>query len=63
MFLSSQVGGSMIKRVLLFFVIAIVAGIFGFGDIVSGTALIGRLLFFAFLALAIASLAIHLARG
>lgn len=53
----------MIKRVLLFFVIAIVAGIFGFGDIVSGTALIGRLLFFAFLALAIASLAIHLARG
>lgn len=47
---------------LTFFVIAIIAAVFGFGGIASGAASIAQVLFFFFVVLFIASLIMALAR-
>lgn len=41
---------------VVFFVLAIIAGIFGFGGIAAGAAGIGKILFFGFLVVAVVSL-------
>ena len=53
----------MLRLALMFFVVAIIAGIFGFGGIASATAGIAQLLFFIFVALLIVSLIFGLIDG
>ena len=46
----------MLRWALVFFVVAIIAGLFGFLGIADSAAGIGKVLFFAFLVLAVVSL-------
>lgn len=46
-----------------FFVIAIIAAVFGFGNIAEGATSIAQILFFVFLVLFVASLVMSLVRG
>lgn len=48
---------------LVFFLVAIVAAIFGFGEIAAGAAGIAKVLFVAFLILGVVSLITGVARG
>jgi len=48
---------------VVFFVIALVAALFGFGGIAAGAVGIAKLLFFVFVVLAVASLLVSLFRG
>lgn len=52
----------MLQLALLFFVVAIIAGVLGFGGIAAATAGIAEILFFVFLALFAFSLVMHVAR-
>ncbi len=47
----------------VFFVIAIVAAVFGFGDIAEGATSIAKILFFVFLVLFVISLIANVVRG
>ncbi|MFW5653745.1 MAG: DUF1328 domain-containing protein [Planctomycetota bacterium] len=53
----------MLGLALTFFIIALVAAIFGFGGIASGAAWIAQILFVIFLVLFVASLIVGLVRG
>jgi len=53
----------MLYWALVFFVVAIIAAVFGFGGIASASAGIAQLLFFIFLALLVISLIVHVVRG
>jgi uncharacterized membrane protein YtjA (UPF0391 family) len=53
----------MLSWALAFFVIAIIAAVFGFGGIASGAAEIAKLLFFLFVILFLVSLVVGLVRG
>jgi uncharacterized membrane protein YtjA (UPF0391 family) len=53
----------MLTWALIFFVVAIVAAIFGFGGIAAAAGGIAKILFFVFLALFLISLVVGLARG
>ena len=53
----------MLRWALGFFVIAIIAAVFGFGGIASGAADIARVLFFVFLVVFVISLLMGLAGG
>jgi uncharacterized membrane protein YtjA (UPF0391 family) len=46
----------MLKYALVFFVVALIAALFGFGGIAAGAAGVGKILFFGFLILAVVSL-------
>lgn len=52
----------MLHYAVVFFVIALVAALFGFGGIAAGAAEIAKVLFFIFLALFVASLVVGLFR-
>jgi len=52
----------MLRWALIFFVLAIVAALFGFGGIAAGAADIGKLLFIGFLIFAVISLVAGLLR-
>ncbi len=53
----------MLYWALAFFVIALIAGLFGFGGIASASAGIAQILFFVFLALFAAAVIMRLVRG
>jgi uncharacterized membrane protein YtjA (UPF0391 family) len=53
----------MLGWALLFFIVAIIAAVFGFGGIASASAGIAQVLFFIFLVLLVGSLILHLVRG
>ena len=55
----------MLHYAVVFFVIALIAAVFGFGfgGIASGAASIGKILFVVFLVMAIASFVMNLLRG
>ena len=53
----------MLHYAAIFFVIAIIAGIFGFGGIAAGAVEIAKVLFFIFLVLFVVSLIAGLFRG
>lgn len=53
----------MLYWAFLFFVLALVAAVFGFGGIASGAASIAKILFFGFLVVFIVSLVLGLVRG
>ncbi|MGF1510289.1 MAG: DUF1328 domain-containing protein [Myxococcota bacterium] len=53
----------MLGWALSFFIIALVAAVFGFGGIAAGAASIGKLLFFGFLVLAVLTFIVNLVRG
>ena len=53
----------MLYWALMFFVVALVAALFGFGGIASGAAWIAKVLFVGFLVLAVVSIVAHVARG
>ena len=53
----------MLSWALTFFVLALIAALFGFGGIAAGAASIGKVLFFLFLVLFAVSLIGNLSRG
>lgn len=53
----------MLHYAVVFFVIALVAAVFGFGGIAAGAVEIGKILFFIFLVLAVISFVINALRG
>lgn len=53
----------MLGWAIAFFIIAIIAAVFGFGGIASGAASIAQILFFIFLVLFLVSLVVGLVRG
>lgn len=53
----------MLHYAVVFFVIALVAAVFGFGGIAAGAVSIGKLLFVVFIVLAIASFLFGLIKG
>lgn len=52
----------MLHYAVVFFVIALIAAVFGFGGIAAGAVEIGKILFFVFVVLAIASFLFGLVR-
>jgi len=52
----------MLRYAVIFFVVALVAALFGFGGIAAGAVEIAKILFFVFLLLAVASFVISLVR-
>jgi uncharacterized membrane protein YtjA (UPF0391 family) len=55
-------GGSMLHYTVVFFVIALVAALFGFGGIAAGAAEIAKVLFFIFLVIAVVTFIASLIR-
>jgi uncharacterized membrane protein YtjA (UPF0391 family) len=55
-------GRLMLQYAVVFFVIALIAALFGFGGIAAGAAEIAKLFFFVFLVLFVASLLVGLVR-
>ena len=53
----------MLRYALIFLVVALVAGVLGFGWIAAGAASIAQLLFYIFIVLFIIGLIMHLVRG
>ena len=53
----------MLSWALVFFIVAIIAAVFGFGNIAAGAASIAQILFFVFLVLFVLSLIVGLGRG
>lgn len=53
----------MLRWAIIFFVLALLAAVFGFGGIAAGATDIARILFFGFLILAAISIVANLARG
>ncbi|MEO1236084.1 MAG: DUF1328 domain-containing protein [Planctomycetota bacterium] len=53
----------MLYWALVFFVIALIAGAFGFGEIHEASAGIAKILFFVFLVLLVVSVVVNLLRG
>lgn len=53
----------MLSWALVFFIVAIIAAVFGFGNIAAGAASIAQILFFVFLVLFVLSLIVGLVRG
>lgn len=53
----------MLRAAIIFFVIALIAAVFGFGGVAEGAADIGQVLFWGFVALAIVSLVAGMVRG
>lgn len=53
----------MLYYAAVFFVIALIAGVLGFGGIAAGAVGIGKILFFIFIVLALASLVFGSIRG
>jgi uncharacterized membrane protein YtjA (UPF0391 family) len=54
---------NMLSWALAFFIVALVAAVFGFTGIAAGAAAIGKVLFVGFLILAVLSLLVGLVRG
>jgi uncharacterized membrane protein YtjA (UPF0391 family) len=52
----------MLHYALLFFIVALVAALFGFGGLAAGAASIAQLLFFVFIVMALASFVLGLLR-
>ena len=52
----------MLGWALLFFIVSIIAGIFGFGGVAAASASVAQVLFYIFLILFVASLVLGLAR-
>jgi uncharacterized membrane protein YtjA (UPF0391 family) len=53
----------MLSWAIFFFLVALVAALFGFGGVAAAAADIGPILFFVFAVLFLASLVVHLVRG
>ena len=53
----------MLHYAVVFFVIALIAAVFGFGGIAAGAAGIAKVLFFVFLLMAVVSFVVNLFRG
>ncbi len=53
----------MLRYAIIFFVIAIIAAIFGFGGIASGAESIARILFYIFIILFVVGLVMNFLRG
>lgn len=53
----------MLKWALIFFLVAIVAAVFGFGGIASASAGIAQILFFIFLVLFLVAIVMNFVRG
>ena len=53
----------MIKWIIIFLVVALIAAVFGFGGIAEGAADIAKILFYIFLALLVISIILNFVRG
>jgi uncharacterized membrane protein YtjA (UPF0391 family) len=56
------VGGPMLRYAAIFFVIAIIAAVFGFGGIAAGAAEIAKILFFIFIVIFLVTLLMGVVR-
>jgi uncharacterized membrane protein YtjA (UPF0391 family) len=63
MLLCRKPGGAMLHYAVVFFVIALVAALFGFGGIAAGATGIAQTLFFIFIVLAVISFVWNLVKG
>jgi uncharacterized membrane protein YtjA (UPF0391 family) len=50
----------MVRRALVFLVLAVVAGVLGYGDLTAGVAPLAQVLFYVFLSLFVAGVALHM---
>ena len=53
----------MLRWAVIFFIVAIIAAVFGFGDIADGATDIAKILFFVFIVLFVLSLIAQVVRG
>lgn len=53
----------MLRAAIIFFIVAVIAAVFGFGGIASGAATIAQILFGIFLVLFLISIVAHLVSG
>jgi uncharacterized membrane protein YtjA (UPF0391 family) len=53
----------MLQWALIFLVVALIAGVLGFGNIAAGASSIAQILFLIFIVLFVVSLVMHLVRG
>lgn len=53
----------MLQWALIFLVVALIAGVLGFGNIAAGASSIAQILFMIFIVLFVISLVMHLVRG
>lgn len=53
----------MLRYAVIFLVVALIAGVFGFGGIAAGAVEIARILFFVFIALFILAAVMHALKG
>jgi uncharacterized membrane protein YtjA (UPF0391 family) len=53
---NNETGGAMLRYAAIFFIIAIVAAVFGFGGIAAGAAEIAKILFYIFLVIFVVTL-------
>ena len=53
----------MLRWTLIFLVVALIAALFGFGEIAAGAAAIAKVIFFIFLVLFVITLIMRLAKG
>jgi uncharacterized membrane protein YtjA (UPF0391 family) len=61
--LDRKEGNTMLGYAIAFFIIALIAAVFGFGGIAAGAVGIGKILFFGFLILTAVTLVIGLVKG
>ena len=60
--ITSEGSATMLHYAIVFFVIALVAAVFGFGGIAAGAVEIGKILFFVFLVVAVVTFVMSLLR-
>lgn len=53
----------MLRAAIIFFILAIIAALFGFGGIATSAVAIGRLLFYGFVIVAVITLLLGIRRG
>jgi uncharacterized membrane protein YtjA (UPF0391 family) len=63
MLLCRKSGGAMLHYAIIFFVIALIAALFGFGGIAAGASSIAQTLFFIFIVLAVITFVWNLIKG
>ncbi len=62
-FMKINKGGSMLYWAVIFFIVALIAGVFGFGGVAAASAGIAQILFYIFLVGFVVSIVLHFARS
>ena len=62
-FMKINKAGSMLYWAVIFFIVALIAGVFGFGGVAAASAGIAQILFYIFLVGFVVSIVLHFARS